>query len=141
MKTLLFLIAALPLIAMADGTAYHEDILWQPKHKAEKLILQMCHKSKGKEYYTNCISSIMKSNGASKGALAFTQKVEGHSFATDFIATDQVALVFARSFEQDHSETFYLVNGKPQIINVDSVDYFKRLPLEKSMSIELIAAS
>lgn len=82
-------------------------------------IMQNCPYKLGPLQFTKCVTDAMRQYGASSQAIAFTTMLQGQGFLSAFRATGQVDIAQATVIAADHSDEFYLVNGKPTPINID----------------------
>ncbi len=97
--------------------------IWKPSPTAVKQIFN-CYDAR--ENNDDCIAKVMQENGASQQAIDFAKLLDGHGFMKSFLDAGVVDLVRTTEFAADHSEGYYLINGKPQIINVDDPKFLDK---------------
>lgn len=93
--------------------------IWQMPSNFYGQILEKCPYKLGPAQYEKCVTDRMQAAGANKNAIAFTKLLNGQGFLADFHETGLVDVARVNVIAADHSEEFYLVNGKPNPINVD----------------------
>ncbi len=93
--------------------------IWSVPSNARTEMMQNCPYKLGPMQFTQCITKIMQAYNANEAAIDFTTLLQGQGFMSDFRNTGIVDVARAAIIGADRSDEFYLVNGKPNPINVD----------------------
>jgi len=108
-----------------------EAALWQPGMHTMRTIRETCGRLSG-EKFSECFIENMKKNGASEKALAFTRFIGEPGFMRDFRETGPVDIAYAYSpFRGNENQRCFLVNGRPDLIDVDDLTLWPKHAMEK----------
>jgi len=117
-------------IPRSSTTKISADAVWNPPSSAYVEISKDCSLRLPSLQYTECVLHIMERYGASREAVAFTRSLNGHGFLSGFRNTGKVDVAYANVMAADHSDAFYLVNGKPSPIDVDNPSLLREVNLD-----------
>ena len=134
-----FIIIILFAIPRSTATPFDETAIWNPPNEAITTMMEKCPAKMLKRRHSRCIADIMREYKASPEAIRFTQLAGGNSFMSDFLSTKgKIAVATALVIAADHNQAYYLINGKPEIIDVDAPQIIGAIDLEKNPSYQNI---
>lgn len=106
--------------------------VWEPGMSIMQDIRNECGK---KEYpdFGECFLAEAKKAGASADALAFIKMTKNDGYLRDFKETGRVDVAYAfYPFRANENQLCFLVNGSPDMIDVDDYKIMKTFALEKN---------
>ena len=125
-KLLLALIVILPITVFSQETDNSNSTsqitsssIWNPDMKTMNILSHDCAGVQPSRL-GDCLNSVMQKTGADENAILFTSLVGGRSYMRSFRTTGMIDIAYTFDpFLKDDNMGIYLVNGNPQIINVD----------------------
>ena len=106
--------------------------LFQPGMGAMQTARETCGKVPGSQF-GNCFVQQMQAAGASRQAVAFMHAIHDNGFMRDFKDTGRVDIAFAFfPFAANENQHCLLVNGTPNVIDVDDYNLLPRGDLAKN---------
>ena len=106
--------------------------LFQPGMGAMQTARETCGKVPGSQF-GNCFVQQMKAAGASPQAVAFMHAIHDNGFMRDFKDTGRVDIAFAFfPFAANENQHCLLVNGTPNVIDVDDYNLLPKNDLTKN---------
>jgi len=138
-----FLFLSLTAVAFTQNQGFQKfdaKALFQPGMSTMQAARTACTKSVGPEYGA-CFVDQMKAAGASSEAVAFMHAIQNNGFMRDFTKAGKVDVAFAFfPFAANENEHCLLVNGTPNIIDVDDYSVIPRGDFPKNKEYEALRA-
>lgn len=95
------------------------EAVWGPGMSIMQDIRQQCSSASG-QHFGECFASGMQKAGASPQAVAFTRLTGNTGYVRDFRKVGPVDVVYVNfPFRANENQGAYLVNGSPQMIDLD----------------------
>jgi hypothetical protein len=132
-------------ICLYAGAAIGRQAVWQPDAKSITTIMQRCGKAQASGLAT-CFLAEMRSSGASQEALAFSRQLHEKTngligFLRGFREAGTVDVAYVEYvFRANENLGYYLVNGRPPLIDVDDVKILPTNSLESNGRYKAIKA-
>lgn len=122
-------------LSMADEAKMKQAIgpasVWRPSVKVMDKIRQECANSSG-QVFEECVVSAMAKSGASPEAVAFAKSSGNLAYIRDFQDTGRVDVAYVEyPFRANENQGILLVNGFPQIIDVDNLNVLPKGELQR----------
>ncbi|MGA7721534.1 MAG: protease inhibitor I42 family protein [Ignavibacteriaceae bacterium] len=112
--------------------------IWKPGMEMMHAIHDSCDKMSYRSF-GDCFLEQMKKFNASPEAVEFTKLTNSEGFMRDFKETGKVDIAYAVfPFRANENQVCFLVNGSPNMINVDNYDYISKIKLEKNITYKQI---
>jgi predicted secreted protein len=90
--------------------------------------------------FNKCLLEQMKKSGASQEAIEFAKMIDSGGFMRGFKDAGKVDIAYAvYPFRANENQVCFLINGSPDIIDVDSYDYISKVILKKNKIYKQIA--
>ncbi len=123
------------MAAAAQGSntrKFDASALFQPGMSTMQRTRETCAKGPGREF-SACFVQHMQAAGASPQAVAFMHAIDNDGFMRDFRETGRVDIAFAvYPFAANENQHCLLVNGTPNLIDVDNYDLLPKKDLPKN---------
>ena len=105
--------------------------VWQPSTKVMDGIRKKCENLSGQSF-EECVISAMAESGASPEAVAFTKGTGNLSYIRRFQEAGRVDIAYVEyPFRANENQGILLVNGFPQVIDVDNLNLLPRGELQR----------
>ncbi len=122
-------------ISLAEEAKVRQTVgpatVWQPSIKVMDSIRQECANFSG-QVFEECVVSAMAKSGASPEAVAFTKSSGNLAYIRNFQETGRVDIAYVEyPFRANENQGILLVNGFPQIIDVDNLNALPRGELQR----------
>jgi predicted secreted protein len=109
-----------------------KEAVWNPGITTMNGIREKCG-SLTEPQVSDCFVSSMESSGASPQALAFTRSTGNTAYLRDFREMGRVDVAYVNyAFRANENDGCFLVNGDPQVIDVDDIKYQPKDALQKN---------
>lgn len=106
------------------------DALWQPGMQGMQDIKEKCGSAPD---FGACFAAQMRKQGASAQAVAFTKLTGNTGFMRDFRETGRIDVAYVNyPFRANENQGCLLVNGAPQVVDVDDTSFFSKTDLSKN---------
>jgi hypothetical protein len=107
------------------------EAVWAPGMSIMQDIRQQCTSAGAP--VGGCFANGMQKSGASPQAVAFTRLINNDGYARDFreVGTVDIAFVYF-PFRANENQGAYLVNGTPNLIDIDDQKLLSKTELEKN---------
>jgi hypothetical protein len=116
----------------ASRQKFDAAALFQPGMGAMQTARETCGKVPGSQF-GNCFVQQMQAAGASPQAVAFMHAIHDNGFMRDFKDTGRVDIAFAFfPFAANENQHCLLVNGTPDVIDVDNYDLIPKEDLAEN---------
>lgn len=137
-KTIVCIVASFFVAVFAAGAQdssagkFNARALFQPGMSTMQMARETCMKGSGREF-SACFVRHMQAAGASPQAVAFMHAIDNNGFMRDFRNTGRVDIAFAvYPFAANENQHCLLVNGTPNLMDVDTYDLLPRKDLPKN---------
>ena len=126
-------LAAMAAAAQGSNTRkFDASALFQPGMSTMRRARETCAKGPGREF-SACFVLRMQAAGASPQAVAFMHAIDNDGFMRDFRETGRVDIAFAvYPFAANENQHCLLVNGTPNLIDVDNYDLLPKKPCRRT---------
>jgi hypothetical protein len=137
MKKYLALVAILLCVAAAhaqnqNAQKFDASALFQPGMSIMQIARETCTKVPGPQF-GECFVQQMQASGASPQAVAFMHEIHNDGFMRDFKNTGRVDIAFVDyPFAANENQHCLLVNGTPNLIDVDHYEFLPKDDLPKN---------
>ncbi|MDR3627277.1 MAG: protease inhibitor I42 family protein, partial [Ignavibacteriaceae bacterium] len=117
---------------LTAGKAISANAIWGPGMEMMHAIHDSCDNTKAPSF-GDCFVEQMKNMGASPEAVEFAKLTGNQGFMRDFKETGKVDVAFAvYPFRANENQVCFLVNGTPNMIDIDDYDYISKINLKKN---------
>ncbi len=118
-----------------DSTA-----LWQPGMSIMQHIREVCAKAKFPDF-GKCFVTQMKVSGASPQAVEFAKMTDNQGYLRDFKRFGLVDVAYSNfPFRANENQVCFLVNGSPNMIDVDDYNLMPLKGIKKNIVYKVIAS-
>lgn len=129
---LICLAAALAYSQSMNGQKFDEQAVFQPGMNTMQAARATCTKVTGKDF-GECFVRQMQAAGASPQAVSFMRAIHNDGFMRDFKNVGRVDIAFADfPFAANENQHCFLVNGTPDVIDVDDYALLPKDDLPKN---------
>jgi predicted secreted protein len=113
-----------------DSAKITAKAIWGPGMEMMRSIHDSCDSMKYPTF-GECFLEQMKKSGASQETIEFTKLTGSEGYMRDFKNTGKVDVAYAvYPFRPNENQVCFLVNGNPNMIDVDSFDYISKVNLK-----------
>ena len=125
-----------PLLLSQTNSSSNNKIsaaaMWKPTFEVMQKIYTDCGAQQGDKMY-ECLLNEMASAGASRSAIEFSALIKGHGYMNGYKQLGEIgAASVYYIFRQSNREGCILINCKPDLLNVDNLDYLNTGDLEQN---------
>ncbi len=107
--------------------------IWKPTSEIMQKIYTDCGAQQGDKMY-ECLLNEMAAAGASRSAIEFSALIKGHGYMNGFKKLGEIgAANVYYVFRQNNHEGCILVNCKPDLLDVDNLDYLNTGDMEQNL--------
>ena len=122
---ILALLLLLKLNAASPPAPVGPDAVWTPPADFRAKVDEAC--ASAGERFGACFAEQMQKAGASKAALAFTERLDNQGYLTSVLDTGKVDVAYVEyPYRANENALVFLVNGEPPLIDVDDLSRLDR---------------
>jgi inhibitor of cysteine peptidase len=113
--------------------------IWRPGMETLRAIHDSCDNMKYPSF-KKCLLEQMQKFGASQEAIEFAKMTDSEGFMRDFKDVGKVDIAYAvYPFRANENQVCFLVNGSPNMIDVDNYDYISKAVIKKNKIYKQVA--